>query len=31
MRSITVFESIAFLVVDAEKGVGTIRATNVDF
>jgi hypothetical protein len=31
MRSVTVFKSIALFVVNTEKGVGTIRATNVDF
>jgi len=30
MRSIAVFKPIAFFVVNAEKGVGTICATNVD-
>jgi len=31
MRGVAVFKSIAFFVVNAEKGVGPIRATNIDF
>jgi len=30
MGGVAVFKSIAFFVVNAKKGVGTIRATNVD-